>query len=262
MASMPDIEIDGARIWYTESGPDNAPALLLLHSLGTTHELWDQQMPALQNSFRVIRYDLRGHGRSTASPGEFTIEQLGRDALAVLDAAGAQSAAVCGISIGGVTGIWLGQHASRRVSRLVLANTAARIGTSESWSERIRAVREGGMKEAADLAMPRWFTDDFREKRPDVAARFHAIASSCPLDSYLAACAALRDADLRRDLHRIMTPTLVVAGSKDPSTTVFDGAYLRDNIPKAEMEVLEAAHLSNVERPAEFSKLLTEFLIS
>jgi 3-oxoadipate enol-lactonase len=262
MVSMPDIEIDGARIWYTVTGPDDAPALLLLHSLGTTHELWDQQMPALRDSFRVIRYDLRGHGRSTASPGELSIEQLGRDALAVLDAAGAQRAAVCGISIGGITSIWLGQHASQRVSRLVLANTAARIGTSESWSARIRAVREGGMKEAADLAMPRWFTDDFREKRPDVAARFHAIASACPLDSYVAACAALRDADLRRDLHRIMRPTLVVAGSKDPSTTVSDGAYLRDNIPSAEMEVLEAAHLSNVERPREFSELLTEFLIS
>jgi 3-oxoadipate enol-lactonase len=262
MASMPDVEIDGARIWYTVTGRDDAPAVLLLHSLGTTHELWDQQLPAFRDSFRVIRYDLRGHGRSTAAPGEFSIEQLGRDALAVLDAANAQSAAVCGISIGGVTGIWLGQNASQRVSRLVLANTAARIGTSESWSARMRAVREGGMKEAADLAMPRWFTDDFREKRPDVAARFHAIASACPLDSYIAACAALRDADLRRDLHRIMTPTLVVAGSKDPSTTVSDGAYLRDNIPKAEMEVLEAAHLSNVERPMEFSALLTEFLFS
>ena len=259
---MSDIEVDGARLWYTVTGSDDAPPVLLLHSLGTTHELWDPQMPALRDSFRVIRYDLRGHGRSTASPGEFTIEQLGRDALAVLDAAGAQSAAVCGISIGGITSIWLGQNASRRVSRLVLANTAARIGTSESWSARMRAVREGGMKEAADLAMPRWFTSDFRERRPDVAARFHAIASACPLDSYIAACAALRDADLRRDLHRIVAPTLVVAGSKDPSTTVSDGAYLRDNIPKAEMEVLEAAHLSNVERPAEFSELLTEFLFS
>lgn len=259
---MSDIEVDGARIWYTVTGPDDAPAVLLLHSLGTTHELWDPQMPALRDSFRVIRYDLRGHGRSTASAGEFSIEQLGRDALAVLDAASAQSAAVCGISIGGVTSIWLGQNASPRVSRLVLANTGARIGTSESWSARMRAVREGGMQEAADLAMPRWFTSEFREKRPDVAARFHAIACACPLESYVNACAALRDADLRRDLHRITAPTLVVAGSKDLATTVADGAYLRDNIPEAVMEVLEAAHLSNVERPEEFSELLTESLIS
>ncbi|MEP7064511.1 MAG: 3-oxoadipate enol-lactonase [Gemmatimonadota bacterium] len=259
---MADIEIDGARIWYTVDGPERAPAVLLLHSLGTTHELWDDQMPALRDSFRVIRYDLRGHGRSTSSPGERTIEQLGGDALAVLDAAGAPSAAVCGISIGGITGIWLGQNASRRVSRLVLANTAARIGTSEGWSDRIRAVREGGMTEAAELAMPRWLTREFRERRPDVAARFFAIARACPLESYLAACAALRDADLRRDLHRIVAPTLVIAGSEDLSTTVADGAYLRDNVPEAEMEVLEAAHLSNVERPEEFSELLTVFLKS
>ena len=257
---MPDIEIDGARLWYTVEGPNNAPPVLLLHSLGTTHELWDSQMPALRGTFRVIRYDMRGHGRSTASPAEVTIEQLGRDAIAVLDAVGVQSAAMCGISIGGVTSIWLGQHASQRARRLVLANTAARIGTRESWSERMRAVRAEGMRKAAELAMTRWFTDDFRAARPEVVARFHAMVSACSLESYLGACAALRDADLRRDLHRIVLPTLVIAGSKDPSTTVADGVYLRDNIPDAELEVLEAAHLSNVERGEEFSSLLTGFL--
>jgi len=257
---MPDVEIDGARIWYSVEGAGNAPAVLLLHSLGTTHELWDAQMPALRKSFRVVRYDIRGHGRSTAPPGELTIERLGRDALAVLDAVGASSAAVAGISIGGVTSIWLGQHASHHVIRLVLANTAARIGTSAMWSERMAAVRVEGMEKAADLAMTRWFSHEFRARRPDVAARFHAIASSCSMDSYIAACAALRDADLRRDLHRITAPTLVIAGSEDPSTTVADALYLRDNIPRAEMEVLDAAHLSNVERPDEFSSLLKEFL--
>ena len=257
---MPDIEIDGARIWYAVEGPDSAPAVLLLHSLGTSHELWDEQMPVLRKSFRVIRYDMRGHGKSSASTGELTIERLSRDAMAVLDAAGAPSAAICGISIGGVTGIWLGQHASHRVKRLLLANTAARIGTSEGWSARMRTVREQGMEKTASDAMTRWFTSEFRERRPDVVARFQAIASSCPLESYVGACAALRDADLRRDLHRIMAPTLVIAGSEDPSTTEADGRYLRDNIPHAELEVLAAAHLSNVEHPDEFSELLTLFL--
>jgi 3-oxoadipate enol-lactonase len=261
-ASMPDIEIDGARIWYTVEGGDSAPAVLLLHSLGTTHELWDEQMPALRRSFRVIRSDMRGHGRSSASSGEFTVEQLGRDALAVLDAAGAPTAAICGISLGGVIGIWLAQHASRNVKRLVLANTAARIGTSEGWSARIRTVREQGMQKTASDAMERWFTAAFRESRPDVVARFQAIASACPLESYIAACAALRDADLRKDLHRVVVPTLVIAGSEDLSTTVADGRYLRDNIPEAELEVLEAAHLSNVERPEEFSNLLAVHLKS
>jgi 3-oxoadipate enol-lactonase len=257
---MPEVEIDGARIWYTIDGRDDAPAVLLIHSLGTSHALWDAQLPTLVDRFRLIRYDARGHGKSSAPPGEFTIEQLGRDALAVLDAAGVQTATICGVSIGGLTSIWLGQNAHDRVSRLVLANTAARIGTSDVWSERMQFVRESGIEIAAEQAIPRWFTDAFCEEHPDIVARFLAIARSCPLDSYIAACAALRDADLRRDLHRVTVPTLVVAGSKDESTTVADGAYLRDNIPEARMEVLDASHLSNVERSAEFSALLDEFL--
>src|SRR3569623_2884337 len=259
---MPDIETGGARIWYTVEGRDSAPPVLLLHSLGTSHELWDEQMPALRKSFRVIRYDMRGHGQSSASTGELTIEQLAGDAMAVLDAGGAPRVAVCGISIGGVTGIWLGQHASQRVKRLLLANTAGRIGTSDGWSTRMRTVREVGMQKAASDAMLRWLTNEFRERRPDVVARFEAIASSCPLESYVGACAALRDADLRRALHRVVAPTLVIAGSEDVSTTVADGRYLRDNIPKAELEVLEAAHLSKVERPEDITELLTGFLKS
>jgi 3-oxoadipate enol-lactonase len=259
---MPDIESDGARIWYTIDGSDDAPALLLLHSVGTSHALWDAQLPPLVDRYRLIRYDARGHGKSSAPPGEFTIEQLGRDALAVLDAAGVKSAVVCGVSIGGLTSIWLGQHAHERVAKLVLANTAARIGTAEGWSERMRMVREVGMAAAAEQSLPRWFTDEFRAAHPDVMARYRQIASACPLESYIGACAALRDTDLRRDLHRITAPTLVVAGSRDLSTTVADSEYLRDNIPEAWMEVLEAAHLANVERPEEFSALLADFLFS
>ena len=257
---MPEVQNAGARIWYTIDGRDDAPAVLLLHSLGTSHALWDEQLPTLVDRFRLIRYDMRGHGKSTAPPGEFTIEQLGRDALAVLDAAGAQTASVCGVSIGGITSVWLGQNAGTRVNRLVLANTAARIGTRESWSERIHFVREHGVELAAEQAMPRWFTSAFCAARPAIVARFLAIARACPLESYLGACAALRDADLRRDLHHVTARTLVIAGSKDFSTTVADGAWLRDNIPEARMEVLDAAHLSNVERAEEFSAMLDEFL--
>jgi 3-oxoadipate enol-lactonase len=257
---MPEIENDGARIWYTVNGPENAPAVLLLHSLGLTHELWDPQMPALRDSFRVIRYDARGHGRSTAPHGEFTIEMLGGDAIAVLDAAAVRSAAVCGISIGGLTSIWLGQHASTRVRRIVVANSAARIGSAELWSARMRDVRTEGMEAAADGAMLRWFTPEFRERHPEITARIHALACECPIETYVAACAALRDADLRRDLHRIIAPTLVIAASRDVMTTVADGLYLRDNMPSAELETLDAAHLTNVELADEFSTLLGDFL--
>ncbi len=257
---MPEVESAGARIWYTVDGREDAPAVLLLHSLGLTHALWDQQLPALVDRFRLIRYDVRGHGKSTAPEGEFTVEQLGADAIAVLDAVGVESAAVCGISIGGLTSIWLGENEPKRVSKLLLANTAARIGTRAMWSERIDFVREHGIELAAEQAMSRWFTESFLAEHPALAARFLAIARACPLESYLAACAALRDTDLRRDLHHVTAPTMVVAGSRDVSTTVLDGMWLRDNIPDTRMEVLDAAHLSNVERPIEFSAVLEDFL--
>jgi len=257
---MPNIEVDGASIWYSVDGRADAPPLLLIHSLATTQELWAQQMAAFTGFARVIRYDMRGHGRSTSSGGELTIEQLGRDALAVLDAAGVSSADVAGVSIGGLTTVWLGEHAQARVRKLVLANTGARLGTSDSWSARMRAVREGGMELAADLTIPRWFTDGFREKHADVVAKYRAMVLSCPLESYLGACAALRDADLRSDAHRIAAPALVIAGSEDRSTPPTDSEWMRDNIPDAHMETLEAAHLSNVERPAEFTQLVRDFL--
>ena len=257
---MPNIEVDGASIWYSVDGRADAPPLLLIHSLATTHELWARQMAAFTAFARVIRYDMRGHGKSTSPAGEITIEQLGRDALAVLDAAGVSRADVAGVSIGGLTTLWLGEHAPARVRRLVLANTGARLGTSDGWSARMRAVREGGMEVAADVAIPRWFTDGFRENHADVVAAYRAMVLSCPLESYLGACAALRDADLRSDAHRIAAPTLVIAGSEDQSTPPADSEWMRDNLPDAHLEMLEAAHLSNVERPVEFTQLVRGFL--
>jgi len=257
---MPNIEVDGASIWYSVDGRADAPPLLLIHSLATTHELWARQIPAFTAFARVIRYDMRGHGKSTSPAGELTIEQLGRDALAVLDAAGVSRADVAGISLGGLTTVWLGEHAPDRVRRLVLANTAARIGTSDTWSARIRAVREGGMELAADLAIPRWFTDGFRENHADVIAAYRAMVLACPLESYVGACAALRDADLRADAHRIAAPALVIAGSEDRSTPPADSEWMRDNFPDAHMELLRAAHLSNVERAEEFTDLVHGFL--
>ena len=257
---MPNIDRDGASLWYTVGGRDDAPPLLLIHSLATTHELWAQQMPALAARHRVIRYDMSGHGRSTSPAGESTIEQLGRDALAVLDDAGAARAHVAGVSLGGLTAIWLAEHAGERVQRLVLANTAARIGTSDTWSARIRVVREGGMEVAADLAIPRWFTDGYRENHADVMAAYRAMVLACPLESYVSACSALRDADLRAELPRITAQTLIVAGSEDRSTPPADSEILRDNIADAHMEMLEAAHLANVERAEEFTELLVDFL--
>src|SRR5918993_4476177 len=163
---------DNATISYDVDGPQDGPALLLINSIGSTRELWARQLPALTGRYRVIRYDARGHGQSSAPSGEYTLEQLGRDALAILDDAGAASAHICGISLGGLTAQWLGVHAPDRVASLVLANTGARIGTTDSWNERIALVREKGMSGVADLTIPRWFSPEFQERDPETVRAF------------------------------------------------------------------------------------------
>ena len=209
----------------------------------------------------MIRYDTRGHGRSGAPAGEYTIERLGRDALAVLDAAGADRAHVCGLSLGGLTAMWLGVHAPQRIGRLVLASTAARIGTPDRWSERVRQVQAGGMEAIADAAMPRWFTGDFMRREPETVARHRAMVASCSPVGYSGGCAALRDTDLRDTIRRIAAPTLVVSGTADPVTPPDDGIEMRAKIPGARMVTFEAAHLPNVERADQFSEAVGEFLI-
>ena len=173
---------DGARIDYSIAGAPSAPTLLFINSIATTRELWARQVPRLAKSFRVITYDARGHGFSQVTAGDYTIEQLGRDALAVLDNAGAESAHVCGISLGGITAMWMGVHAPRRVRSLVLANTAARIGSVEMWSERIAFVKQQGMATLADLTMPRWFTEGFRAREPHTIEQFRSMIAACSQD--------------------------------------------------------------------------------
>ena len=165
----------GASISYATEGAPGAPALLLINSIASTRDLWARQLEAFASAYRVIRYDARGHGQSSDPPGDYTIEQLGRDALAILDDAGAGTAHVCGISLGGLTAMWLGIHAPDRVRSLVLANTAARIGTVESWTERMALVREQGMTAVAELTIPRWFSPGFRERDPETVHAFREI---------------------------------------------------------------------------------------
>ena len=191
------VDSNGARISYMVEGPLERPALLFINSIGTTRDLWQQQVPALVGTYRIIRYDARGHGSSSVPPGAYTIEQLGRDALAILDAEDARQAHVCGISLGGLTGLWLAIHAPDRVASLIVANSAARIGTIESWNERIAMVRERGMQGAADMAIPRWFSQEFTRRHEDLVERFRSMVAACPQAGYLGCCAALRDEDLR-----------------------------------------------------------------
>jgi 3-oxoadipate enol-lactonase len=250
----------GCRLIYDVSGPIDAPVLLLSHSIGTTAELWSPQVDQLAASFRVIRYDTRGHGRSDVPTGEYTIEQLGCDALAVLDNAGVDRAHICGLSLGGLTAMWLAIHAAGRVGRVILASTAPRIGTPEGWTERIRQVRTAGMAAIADAAMPRWFTDGFQRSAPETVARYRSMLASCSAEGYAGCCAVIRDADLRDGIRRITAPTLVIAGRSDPVTTPEHGRDMCASIPGARMTTLAAAHLANVELPQPFTTEVLAFL--
>lgn len=250
----------GATISYTAEGSAGAPPLLLINSIAATRDMWTRQLQAFASRFRVIRYDARGHGRSSVPGGDYSLEQLGRDALAILDQEGLASANVCGISLGGLTAMWLGVNAPARARSLVLSNTAARIGTVASWSERMTLVREQGMSAVAELTIPRWFSPEFRERDPETVHAFRAMIQSTPPEGYLGCCAALRDADLREAIGAIACPVLAVAGSGDPATTPEGLHFIHERIPGSSLVTLDTAHLSNVERASEFTAAVFGFL--
>ena len=257
---MPFAQLADVRLHYRIDGADDAPPLLLANSLGTTADMWEPQMPALAGRFRVIRHDTRGHGLSQVTPGPYSIEQLGRDALGLLDRLGIARAHFCGLSMGGMVGIFLGIHAPERVDRLVLASTAAKIGTPEMWNARIEAVRKGGMTSIASALMSRWFTSAVLEsptpKIAEVRAQFERISP----EGYVACCAAVRDMDQRNALGRIHAPTLVVAGTNDAVTTPDDGRYIVEHVRGARFVELPAAHLSNIQAAPAFTQALVQFL--
>ena len=254
------VTADGCRLSFSITGSEQAPALLLLNALGTTTGLWDAQITPLSRVLRVIRCDTRGHGGSDAPPGDYTLDRLGQDALAVLDAAGVQRAHVGGVSLGGLTALWLALRAPERADRIVAANTGARVGTPEMWRQRIDAAREAGMAALADPATQRWFTERFRREDPATVDRFRAMISGCPAAGYAGCCAVLRDADLRDEIHRIDAPTLVVTGTHDPATPPSLGEGIRNAVAGARGVELDAAHLANVEQPDAFNAAVIEFL--
>ncbi len=253
---------DGARIDYSTAGAATASPLLFINSIATTRELWARQVPHCSKSFRVITYDARGHGFSPATAGDYTIEQLGRDALAILDDVGVESAHVCGISLGGLTAMWMGVHAPRRVKSLVVANTGARIGSLEMWTDRMAFVRQQGMATLADMTMPRWFTEGFRAREPQTVEQFRAMVAASPEAGYLSCCAALRDEDLREAIAGIRCPVLCVAGSSDPATPPESLRFIHERINGSRLVTLDAAHLTNVEQHEAFTNALTEFIQS
>jgi 3-oxoadipate enol-lactonase len=257
---MPFVEAGDLRVHYVLSGPPDAALVVLSTSVGADLSMWDAQVPALEARFRVLRYDTRGHGRTSVTPGPYTIEQLGSDVPRLLDALRLERGHFCGLSMGGLIGMWLGARASSRIGKLVLCNTAPRIGTPETWNARIDTVRRLGMMGVAATIVDRWFTPAFRARSPETVASALRMLEGTSPEGYAAACAALRDADERADLSAIATPTLVMAGSRDPATPAAEGRLLADAIAGAEYVELDTAHLSNQEAPARFTSELVSFL--
>lgn len=258
---MPYLDHAGARLFYTVDGPETAPAIVFSNSLGTDHTMWRPQADALAGRFRVIRYDTRGHGRSTAPGAAFTVEQLGGDVLAIMDALSVDKAVLCGLSMGGQTGMWLGAHASSRFSRLVLANTAPRIGTAEMWNARIDTALREGMGSLAEASLQRWFTPAFIAEAGAALEELRGVLAGLDPRGYAANCAAVRDADLDAAAKTISIPVLVIAGSADPTTPAGPSKALADSIPGAAYVELQAAHLSNREQPGPFTQALLDFML-
>jgi 3-oxoadipate enol-lactonase/4-carboxymuconolactone decarboxylase len=256
---VPFIDIDGSRLYYRLDGEDARPVLVLSHSLGVDHGQWDLQMRDLVLHFRVLRYDIRGHGASDASPGDYSIEQLGRDVLALADALDIRQFAFCGVSLGGMIGQWLAAFAPDRVSRVVLANTSAHFADSSGIDARRQSVLASGMSSIVDAAMGRFFSAGAHS--PQIASTRRTFLATNPV-GYAGCCAAIRDMDNLSLLARISIPTLIISGTRDVATPWSgNGDVLAQSIPNATVVHLPAAHLSNIERPRSFTAALFDFLL-
>ncbi|MWV18222.1 3-oxoadipate enol-lactonase [Pseudomonas sp. L-22-4S-12] len=260
---MPVIALADGDLNYRLDGPVDAPVLVLSNSLGTDLHMWDAQIPLWSQHLRVLRYDTRGHGGSLVTSGPYSIEQLGRDVLALLDALQIERAAFCGLSMGGLIGQWLAINAPARIQRLVLCNTAAKIGSPEVWNPRIDTVLRDGqaaMQALRDASIARWFTPEFAAAEPALVEPVVGMLAATSPQGYAANCAAVRDADFREQVAAITAPTLIVCGTADAVTTPEHGRFLQERIRGAELVEFRAAHLSNVEVGERFSRRVLDFL--
>ena len=255
---MPLARLDAIDLHYTLDGAAGAPVLVLAHGLGLAAGMWDAQIATFATRFRVLRYDARGHGASSVPSADSTIDDLGRDAVALLDRLGLARVHFCGLSLGGMTAMWLGIHAPERIASLVLANTAAQIGTREMWDTRIATVNGHGMTAISDAAVGRWIMPPFVARSAPVVSELKSMFERTPAAGYASCCAANRDADLRDAIVRIRAPALVVSGTHDVATPAVEGQWMAANIFRSGYVELPTAHLSNVEMPDVFAGLVSD----
>ncbi len=242
---------------HTLEGPDDAPVIVFSNSLGTTGLMWDAQAAALSDRFRVLRYGTRGHGGTPATPGPYTVEELAEDVIALLDRLGLDRVSFCGLSIGGMTGMWLGVNAPERIERLVICCTAMQLPPAEMWVDRAAQVRAEGLESVIDTTMERWFTPTFPERSPEVVERIRASFLETDPEGYAGCCEALAEFDMRGQLDAITAPTLLIAGEDDPVGTPERAAAMAEEIENSRLVILpEARHLAAVEQANAVSREL------
>jgi 3-oxoadipate enol-lactonase/4-carboxymuconolactone decarboxylase len=259
---LPFATVHNTRMFYRLQGNPGRPVLILSHSISTDHAMWELQVEDLLPHFQILRYDTRGHGASDVTAGEYSIEMLGRDVLALADALKISQFAFCGLSLGGAIGQWVAAHAPERVTHLVLANTSPQFVPRTNWETRIAAVLKRGMSAVVDVAMQRFFSPDTLAKQNPQVASFRSVFLGTDPVGYTGCCAALRDMNHQDLLKQIKAPTLVISGDRDVATPWSGhGERLAQEIQGAKTVHLAAAHLSNIERPRSFTTALLEFLL-
>jgi 3-oxoadipate enol-lactonase len=246
------------QVHHVIEGPADGDVVVLSGSLGSNLSMWEPQVrPLTDAGFRVVRYDHRGHGRSPVPRGPYELADIGRDVIALLDTLGVERAHLVGLSLGGMTGMWLGANAADRIASLVLCCTSAQLGPAQMWAERAEAVRACGTAAIADAGVSRWVTPGYAEAHPGRVAALREMIVTTPDEGYAACCGAIERMDLLGELPRISAPTLVIAGADDPSTPPEHAERIVEGVPGARMEIVDgAAHLGNTERPEEFTELI------
>jgi 3-oxoadipate enol-lactonase len=257
---MPTLEKGDLRLHYEQSGAMNGPNLVLTNSLGSNLHMWDQLLPLLEKSFRILRYDVRGHGRSSVPAPPYSIEQLGGDLLLLMEHLAIERAHLCGISLGGLVSMWLAIHAPDRFERFILANTAARIGTHDGWEQRIAMVQTSGMEVLALQTVERWLTSAYRQQHPQETDTIRQMLAATNPAGYCGCCAALRDTDLRAELPAVEAPCLVITATHDPATPPSDAQAIHSALPNSSFVELDSAHLSAWEKADEFGAAVLAFL--
>ncbi|MEK9753069.1 MAG: 3-oxoadipate enol-lactonase [Rhodospirillaceae bacterium] len=259
------IAANGVELAYRFDGPEDAPVLMLSNSLMSNHTMWDSQIEALTASFRVLRYDTRGHGASAVPAGPYTMSMLGEDAAALMAVLGLERVHFMGLSMGGMIGQYLGANYGDRLKSLILCDTACVMPPRELWDDRVFQARKSGLGAAVEVTLGRWFTEPFRTPNNPVGnpvtEKIAEMIRTTDVEGFAGCCAAIRDMDQQPLLARIKVPTLVVVGELDPGTPIAAAEVLHAGIEGSELAVIPAsAHLCNMERPDEFNRIVTDFL--